>query len=487
MYNSEDKLLQNKNILPVILSGGKGTRLWPLSRTSLPKQYLNIDKDSEYSLLQDTFLRLKGLKNLINPLIICNEEQRFIVAEQFRAINEEPLNILLEPFGRNTAPAIALAALICRADKFDPFLLILSSDHQIKNKNKFQESIKEGLYYAKKGHIVTFGIKPNSANSGYGYIESNNKISNKITASAIKRFIEKPNHKLAKEFIKDDHFLWNSGIFLFKSSTIIEQLKKYQPKLLDICEKSLQNNPKDIFFQRINNKIFEKCIDISIDKAVMEHTRIGTVIHLDAGWNDLGSWKSVWEESISDINKNTIIGNVLTKNVKNSYIRSESRLIVGIGLDEVLLIETEDALLVSKKNAIGSLKDLVNELDNQNFKEIKMNRKIHRPWGHYISLIEDTTWQVKRIEIKPKESLSLQMHKYRAEHWIVVDGCAKVEIDKKIFFLNKNESTYVPLGANHRLSNPGEAPLILIEVQSGTYLGEDDIVRFEDKYSRTTF
>ena len=484
MSNSEDKLLPKRNILPVILSGGKGTRLWPMSRASLPKQYLNLDNDSEYSLLQDTFLRLKGLKDLINPLVICNEEHRFIVAEQFRSISIKPWSILLEPFGRNTAPAIALAALICKAENFDPFLLILSSDHKIKNKKKFQESINKGLDYANKGQIVTFGIKPNSANSGYGYIESEEKISNKNIASKIKRFIEKPEKKVAQKLIKDDHFSWNSGIFLFKSSTIIEQFKKYQPVLLDICEKSLKNNSKDIFFQRINNRIFDACPNISIDKAVMECTDKGTVVSLQAGWNDLGNWEAVWEDSISDINKNTIIGNVFTKNVSNSYIRSESRLIVGIGLDDVLLIETEDALLIAKKNSINSLKDLVEELDKQNFKEIKMNRKIHRPWGHYVSLIEDKTWQVKRIEIKPNESLSLQMHKYRAEHWIVVNGTAKVEIDSKVTHLSKNQSIYVPLGSKHRLSNPGESLLTIIEVQSGDYLGEDDIVRFDDIYGR---
>lgn len=487
MSNSEYKSFKSNKILPVILSGGRGTRLWPLSRTSLPKQYLKLDKDSENSLLQDTFLRLKGLENLINPLIICNEEQRFIVAEQFRSINIKPWSILLEPCGRNTAPAIALAALICKAEEFDPFLLILSSDHKIKNENAFQKSIEKGLTYAKQGQLVTFGIKPNSPNSNYGYIESEEKISSKNFASKIKRFVEKPTHKVAKEFIKDDHFSWNSGIFLFKSSIIIEQLEKFQPGLLEICKKSLKNSPKDIFFQRINDKIFEKCQNIAIDKAVMENTEIGTVISLNAGWNDLGSWEAVWDDSISDVNKNTLIGNVFTKNVKNSYIRSESRLVVGIGLDDLLLVETEDALLVSRKNSISVLKDLIKELDKQNLKEININREIHRPWGHYVSLIEDKTWQVKRIEIKPKESLSLQMHKFRAEHWIVVYGTAKVEIDKKIFFLNKNESTYVPLGATHRLSNPGEIPTILIEVQSGTYLGEDDIIRFEDKYRRKTY
>ena len=484
MYKSEDKPFQDNDILPVILSGGSGTRLWPLSRASLPKQYLIIDKDSDNSLLQDTYLRLSGIKDLINPLIICNEKQRFIVAEQFRSINIDPSAILLEPFGRNTAPAIALASLICKSNKFDPFLLILSSDHKIKNQTNFQCSINNGLYFASKGHIVTFGIKPKSANSGYGYIESKDKIFEKEKASPIVKFIEKPNEEVARELIRDGHFSWNSGIFLSKSSTILDQLKKYQPELLEICEKSLKNTPKDIFFKRLNEDNFKNCPNIAFDKAVMECTELGFVVPMNADWNDLGSWKSVWEDSIKDINKNTIIGNVFTKNVKNSYVRSESRLIVGIGLDDILLIETDDALLVAKKNEIDSLKDLIKELDKKNLKEIKSNPKVNRPWGHYLSLIEDKTWQVKRIEIKPNECLSLQMHKYRSEHWIIVDGIAKVEIEDKIFYLNKNESTYVPLGATHRLSNPGNSTLILIEVQSGSYLGEDDIIRFEDKYNR---
>ena len=486
MLNIEDKSKLNDKVLPVILSGGIGTRLWPLSRSSLPKQYLNIDKESSSTLLQDTFLRLQGMENLIEPLIICNEEQRFIVAEQFRSINIDPWSILLEPFGRNTAPAIALAGLICMKKDFDPFLLVLPSDHKIKNKENFQQSIKKGLGFALKGQLVTFGIKPTSANSGYGYIESKEEINIQNESSDIVRFIEKPNQKTASELIKDSHFTWNSGMFLFKASAIIDQLEKFNPYLVEICKQSLQNIPDDIFFKRINNNIFEKCPNISIDKAVMERTNIGKVMALDAGWNDLGSWESVWEDSIKDVNQNTLIGNTFTKDVKNSYIRSESRLVIGIGIKDLFLVETNDAILVAKKKAIDSLKDLVKELDKKNIKEIKTNRRIHRPWGNYISLIEDKTWQVKRIEIKPKESLSLQMHKYRSEHWIVVDGYAKVEIGKKIFYLKKNESTYVPLGATHRLSNPSEHPLIIIEVQSGTYLGEDDIIRFEDKYSRKT-
>ena len=486
LSNSIDKSSLNNKILPVILSGGVGTRLWPLSRSSLPKQYLNINKESNNTLLQDTFLRLKGIKNLNEPLIICNEEQRFIVAEQFRSININPWSILLEPFGRNTAPAILLAALICIEKNFDPILLILSSDHKIKNKTSFQKSIIEGFDFAEKGQLVTFGVKPNSANTGYGYIESKEKISDKKTSSKIIRFIEKPNKKIASELIKDDRFLWNSGIFLFKASKIIEQIKKYQPKLLNICKKSLQDTPKDIFFQRLNSKIFQECPNISIDKAVMENTNIGTVINLNAGWDDLGSWESVWKNSISDKDNNTFIGNTFTKNVKNSYIRSENRLVVGVGLDNMLLVETDDAILVSNKKAISSLKDIVKELDKRNFQEIKMHNKVYRPWGYYVSLVADKTWQVKRIVLKPNERLSLQMHKYRSEHWIVVDGTAQVEINQKVFKLKKNESTYVPLGATHRLSNPGKTTLTLIEVQNGEYIGEDDIIRFDDIYGRSS-
>lgn len=482
-YSEENSVLNNE-ILPVILSGGTGTRLWPLSRASYPKQYLNIDKNSRNTLLQDTFLRLKGLENLHNPLIICNEEHRFIVAEQFRSIDIQPWSILLEPIGKNTGPAIALAALICLKEKFDPLLLVLSSDHKINNKQNLQESIKEGLFFAKNGQLVTFGVIPTSPNSGYGYIESFEEISTTVKSSDIKRFIEKPNQDIANELVKDPHFTWNSGIFLFKASTIIKELKKYQPNLVDICSDSLKKTTKDIYFQRIQNDIFRKCPNISIDKALMEKTRLGTVISLDAGWNDLGSWKTVWEDSNLDSNKNTIIGNTFIKNVKNSYLRSESRLLVGLGLRDLLIIETNDAIFVAKKDSINSLKDLIEELDKKNISEIKMNRKVHRPWGNFTSVIEGENWKVKMLEINPNSSLSLQLHHHRSEHWVVVKNTAKVEINGEITILHENESIYVPKGYKHRLSNPNKDSLILIEVQCGTYLGEDDIVRFKDKYNR---
>ncbi len=480
-----NKAKLNNKILPVILSGGTGTRLWPLSRSSLPKQYLNLNKESKNSLLQDTFLRLKGIKNLINPIVICNEDQRFIVAEQFRSILEKPWSILLEPFGKNTAPAIALAALICLENEIDPFLLILSSDHKIKNKDNFQESINEGIQFANEGKLVTFGIRPTEPNSGYGYIESQEKITSLKKASNIKRFIEKPNKEKAEEFLKNGHYTWNSGIFLFKSEAIIRELKRHQPDLLDICKNSLKKNSQDFDFRRVNESYFKKSPDISIDKAVMEKTNNGKVIFLDAGWNDLGSWRSVWEDSDKDSNSNTLIGKTIIKNVSNSYIRSESKLVVGIGLRDILLIDTDDALLVSQKKSINYLKDLVKELDKKNFEEVKMNKKVHRPWGNYISLTKGKTWQVKMLEINPNSSLSLQKHYHRSEHWVVVRNTAKVEIEGNISFLKENESIYVPKGDKHRLSNPNLDPLIIIEVQCGNYLGEDDIVRFKDNYNRS--
>lgn len=486
MFKIKKNKFSNNLIYPVVLSGGSGTRLWPLSRSSFPKQYLSLDTSSEYTLLQETYLRLKGIENLQNPIIICNEEQRFIVAEQMRSINVKPESILLEPYQRNTASAITLAALIGIQEKNDPLLLILASDHKIDKNNKFREAIEEGIVFANNGRLVTFGIVPNSSETGFGYIESIDEFSKDIKSSNIRRFIEKPNKKTANKLIRDKHFTWNSGIFLFRASSIISELKKYQPQILEICQESLKKSTKDLFFRRIDGDIFKNSPNISIDVAVMEKTQFGTVLPLDVGWNDLGSWKSVWENSNKDLNDNTIQGKIFIKDVKNSYLRSESRLLVGLGLNDIAVIETEDAILIANKNSIDSLKDVVKDLDKKNLQEIKTNNKVHRPWGHYVSLIEEEKWKAKKIEIKPKESISLQMHNYRSEYWVIVSGTAKVQINNKTFILNKNESTYVPLGAKHRLSNPYNTPLIIVEVQSGTYLGEDDIVRFEDKYKRNT-
>ena len=478
------KINLNPNIIPVILSGGSGTRLWPLSRASYPKQYLKLSEKNNFSLLQNTFLRLRGIENLCEPIIISNEEQRFIVAEQMRGIGIKPNSIMLEPISRNTAPAIALAALKALKNDEDPLLLILSSDHKIDDEEKFREVIKNGLIHANNGRIVTFGIIPNKPETGFGYIESFDKLSNQNKSSKIKKFIEKPDYKLAKTMLRNNHYVWNSGIFLFRASTIINELKKFAPKILHICNESINGGEEDLDFFRISKDLFKDCPDIPIDIAVMEKTSLGSVLALDAGWDDIGNWKSVWANATKDNLGNTLKGKTIIKDTKNCYIRSEERLIVGIDLNNLIVIETNDAILVSQKDSTQKVKEIVKELNNSQFTEGKQHKKIFRPWGSFTSIERGSTWQVKRLEIKPNSSISLQMHKQRSEHWIIVDGKAKVEIDNEISILNSNESTYIPLGSRHRISNPGEKLLILIEVQSGNYLGEDDIIRYEDIYGR---
>ena len=474
----------NTEILPVILSGGRGTRLWPLSRSSYPKQYLAMDKSNKYTLLQQTVLRLNGIKNIQSPLIVCNEEQRFVVAEQMRSINIIPESILLEPFGKNTAPAIALTALMSTKENNDPILLILPSDHKIEDINTFQKKISEGIELAKRGNLITFGIVPKSSETQYGYIESKEEICKTNKSSEIVNFIEKPNKVIADQLFRNKKYTWNSGIFIFKASTILNELNKFVPKVVENCIKSLKGIEKDLNFQRINHNSFKDCPDIAIDIAVMEKTKAGKVLSLEAGWHDLGSWESVWEHSKKDINKNTLIGNVVAKDVENSYLRSENRLLVGFGLNDLCVVETSDSVLIASKESLKSMKQLISELEDQNLEELRSNKKVHRPWGHYTCIMQGETWLVKKLVINPMESLSLQMHKHRSENWVIVKGVAKVEIENNISFLNVNESTYVPIGAKHRLSNPHKEKLILIEVQSGTYLGEDDIIRFEDKYRR---
>ena len=476
--------LSKRNLIPIILSGGVGSRLWPLSRSAFPKQYLRLDEETKNTLLQETYIRLKGLKNLNNPIIVCNEEQRFIAAEQMRQIKVEPIKILLEPFGRNTAPAITLAALIASEIENDPILLILSADHKIKNKDSFKKAIEEGVIFAENGRLVAFGIQPNTPETGYGYIESEKEISDKSRFSNIKRFIEKPTKDIAEKFIKNKYFSWNSGIFLFKASTILNELLKYEPDIFDICKKSLKNSSLDLNFRRIDKTFFNSCPNKSIDVAVMEKTNLGTVVKLDAGWDDLGSWKSIWENSKKDQHQNSLKGKTFIKDVKNSYLRSENRLLVGFGLENLVIVETDDTVLVANKDSLNSMKDLIVELERENFEEIKINKRVHRPWGHFTSLIKEENWQVKRLIINSGESLSLQKHNFRAENWIVLKGIAKVELDEKIYFLNPNESIYIPKGAKHRLSNTHKKTLEIIEVQIGSYLGEDDIIRFKDKYKR---
>ena len=472
-------------IIPVILCGGTGSRLWPLSRQSYPKQFLSINSKANKSLLQSTQERIKNINGLKDPILICNEEHRFLVAEQMREINIKPNSILLEPIGRNTAPAIVLAALKAIEIEKDPILLVLSSDHFIGNQSQFIKVINEGIQYAERERLVTFGVIPDSPDTGYGYIKSELPLDgSKVYGSNIESFIEKPDLETAKELIKDKRYTWNSGMFIFKANSILKEIKNHAPIILKYCKDALEESLFDLDFQRLKKEAFKKCPNISIDVAVMEKTNIGTVLPLKAKWTDIGSWDSVWKISNKDINNNFIKGKVLAKDTTNCYLRSEKRLITTIGIKDLIIIETSDAILVAEKSKSQEVKNVVNLLKQQGISEGQEHKKIYRPWGFYESIIDEERWQVKIINVKPGEKLSLQKHHHRSEHWIVVSGTANVEIDGKQTTLHENQSSYIPIGSKHRLSNPGKIMLKLIEVQSGSYLGEDDIQRFEDNYGR---
>ncbi len=472
-------------IIPVILCGGSGTRLWPLSRTSFPKQFLNLNENSKNTLLQETFERLNGLKDLAAPLIICNEEHRFIVAEQMREKNIKPKSIVLEPLGRNTAPAITIAALNALKSDEDPNLLILSADHFIQNKNKFIEIIKTGVEYSKKGKIVTFGVPPIRPETGYGYIETETEFNtDPVKGIRIKKFVEKPIEDIAKNMISTKRFLWNSGIFLSKASVLINEIKRLCPDIYSQCKDALKGSKRDLNFIRVNKKSFLKCRNIPFDIAVMEKTNLGLVIPMEIGWSDLGTWNSLWRESSKDDNGNVKAGNIILDKSENCILKSNNRLVVGLGLKDLIVVETNDALLVANRKNDQDLKNLVSILKEKNASEVNFHEKVFRPWGNYLPIENGINWKVKRIEVKPNCALSLQMHKYRAEHWVVVSGEAFVEIDNKESNLAENQSTFIPLGSKHRLSNKTSRTLVIIEVQSGSYLGEDDIIRFEDNYGR---
>ncbi|MDC2991015.1 mannose-1-phosphate guanylyltransferase/mannose-6-phosphate isomerase [Prochlorococcus sp. AH-736-F23] len=472
-------------IIPLILCGGKGTRLWPLSRETYPKQFIALHGDSDRSLLQQTQERISDLEGIENPIIVCNEEHRFLVAEQMRNINITPKAIILETEGRNTAPAITLGAIRAYEEDKNSLLLVLSADHIIKDVSIFKKVLKEGFKNAQEGNLVTFGIIPNRPETGYGYIESLLPLDKEIIkGSRIKKFIEKPNIELAKKFISNAHYSWNSGMFIFKSKSILEELKLYSPKVFRQCQKAMENSTKDLDFIRIEKNSFIKAPNIPIDIAVMENTTKGVVLPLDAGWSDVGSWKSLWDSEKKDQYGNVIKGKVLDEKSENCYLHSENRLLVSIGLKNLIVVETPDVTLVAQKDLSDKLKSVVEKIKERGLKEGATHKKIYRPWGTYTSLIEGNEWLVKRIEVNPYAKLSLQMHKFRAEHWIVVSGKACVEIDNKSFTLKENQSTYIPLGSKHRLSNPYQSLLTIIEIQSGEYIGEDDIIRFKDNYGR---
>ena len=485
MEDTKENIISKTDIVPVILAGGRGTRLWPLSRECYPKQFQKLNQDNDFTLLQNTYLRLKGIKNLTEPIIICNNEYRFIVAEQMREIKVKPKSIILEPVSRNTAPAIALAALKSKKlNRKDSLLLILSADHIIDDSNSLKSAILDAYKYAEEGRLITFGVTPYYPETGYGYIEACEKLSNTNKKSNIRKFIEKPNKELAEKLIKNKLYSWNSGIFLFKSSSIIKEINLHNPKLLNLCKESIEEEINDLDFQRIKEDSFKRCPDLSIDTAVMEKTKIGTVFLLNSGWSDIGNWKTIWEKSKKDKFGNSLSGRTLIRDSNNCYLRSENRLTVGLGLENIAIIETRDAILVADMNHVQNVKNLVNDLDKKNYQESKIHSITYRPWGNFITIEENENWKVKKIEINPGSRISLQLHKYRSEHWIVVSGIANVEIDDKLSEIKKNESIYVPKGCKHRLSNLNQVPLIIIEIQSGSYLGEDDIIRFKDMYGR---
>ena len=474
------------SLIPVILCGGTGTRLWPLSRASYPKQYWALSGDGESTLLQQTQQRLNGLDGLGSPLLICNEDHRFIVAEQMRQIDVEPNAILLEPMGRNTAPAVTVAALQATADGADPLLLVLAADHVIRDASHFRAVVEAGRRPAEEGRLVTFGIVPTAPETGYGYIEAAQPFSGgPLQDVPIARFVEKPDRATAETFLSTGRFTWNSGMFLFRASAMLAELERLSPEVVSCCRAALEQDTADLDFLRLEREAFAKCPNIAIDVAVMEKTELGTVLPLDAGWSDVGSWSALWETSDRDGNGNVLQGRVISEGSRNCYLRSEHRLVVGLGVENLVVVETDDAVLIADRARAQEIKKVVKQLETDGSPEGKAHRKIYRPWGHYTSVVESSRWQVKRISVKPGASLSLQMHHHRAEHWVVVRGTAVVERDGEQQLLGENQSTYIPLGCRHRLSNPGKIPVELIEVQSGTYLGEDDIVRFEDRYGRS--
>ncbi len=478
--------ITNNSIIPVILSGGSGTRLWPLSRESYPKQFLALDSRTNKTLLQKTYEKLLGLEGLDTPILICNEDHRFIVAEQFREINTDPKAIILEPIGRNTAPAIAVAALHAISSGKDPLLLILAADHLIENIVEFQKVIQAAKTYANQGRLVTFGIVPTSAETGYGYIEAKEIPDKKdqIVGLEINKFIEKPHIDIAEKLIKDSRYTWNSGMFLFKASSIISELEKFSPEIIKYSKIAIEKDIEDLDFLRLEEKSFKKCPKISLDIAVMEKTKLGTVLPLNVGWSDIGSWKSLWDISQKNNDGNYIDGRVIAEESKKCYFKSDQRLILGIGLENLIVVDTNDAILVASQDQSQNIGKIIKSLSSKDFPEVTTHRKIFRPWGNYTTIVEGNRWLVKLIEVKPNASLSLQMHHHRAEHWVVVSGTALIEKNGEKQLLSENESTFIPLGCKHRLSNPGKMKLELIEVQSGTYLDEEDIIRFEDSYGR---
>lgn len=471
-------------IIPVILAGGSGTRLWPMSRELYPKQLLPLA--GELSMLQETVKRLQGLNEPLNTIIVCTENHRFMVAEQLRELDKSA-SILIEPMGRDTAPAVAVAALEALecSSEGDPILLVLPADHVIGNEKAFHKVVEEGANHAQKGNLITFGIIPDGPETGYGYIKKGSPFSanNDVAAYEVERFVEKPDFQTAQQYVASGD-LWNSGMFMFKASRYLEELEKFAPEMLEHAQEAYHKKTTDLDFVRLEKEAFVQCPSNSIDYAVMEKTSNAVVIPLDCKWSDVGSWSALWEIGNRDENGNVLHGNVMTQEVHNCYVNASDRLVAVVGVDDHVVVETSDAVLVAHRNKAQDVKGIVERLKADNRDEATVHRRVYRPWGSYECVDCSERFQVKRIVVNPGARLSLQMHYHRAEHWVVVKGTAHVTNGDEKIMLSENQSTYIPIGVKHRLENPGNIPLEIIEVQSGSYLGEDDIERFDDVYGR---
>ncbi len=480
-------------LIPVILSGGSGTRLWPLSRESYPKQFLSLFNDR--SLFQNTVRRVSKLPGATAPLVVCSEQHRFIVAEQLVAMDVEPLSILLEPEGRNTAPAVLAAALFStmfrdngRADDAldilsgDAVLLVLPSDHLLKESVAFYRALKEGMRLAAEGHLVTFGMTPRGPETGFGYVVAGESLG-EGDGRQVRRFVEKPDRATAERLLADGECYWNSGMFMFRASAIMAEANRHVPRMLQCCRRALAQNRSESRFVRLDPASFARCENTSLDYAIMEKSERVVVVPCESPWTDLGSWEALWALQC-DKQGNRFQGDTVDHDSRGCYVRAEHRLVATLGLKDVVVVETEDAVLVADRHRVQEIKQVVGQLKARRRREAHTHNHVLRPWGAYRSIQNDDRFQVKRITVKPGAKLSLQMHHHRAEHWIVVRGTARVTCGDRVFILSENESTYIPLGVKHRLENPGRIPLELIEIQTGSYLEEDDIVRFDDVYGR---
>lgn len=470
-------------ITPVVLSGGSGTRLWPMSRALFPKQFLPLV--GQEGLLVETVRRLSGAPRFTPPIVICNEDHRFIVAEQLRTANLPPMKILLEPVGRSTAPAAAMAALIVAAERPDGLLLVAASDHAIRDVEAWRSAIDRAAVAARAGYLVTFGIEPTAPDTGYGYIRAGETLP-MDGVMAVAQFVEKPNLETAQSYLADGGYYWNCGCFLFRADCLLAEMERYQPAMLAACKAALAAAQIDLDFVRLDRETFEACPSDSIDYAIMERTDAAAMAPVDMGWSDVGSWDSLWEVGAKDATGNVTVGDVIAVDVKDSYLRSEeSQLLSAVGVENLVVVVTADAVFVSTRDRASEVRLIVERLKQAGRPEATAHTRVYRPWGWYESIDGGDRFQVKRIMVKPGGRLSAQMHHHRAEHWVVVNGTARVTRGEEVTLLHENQSIYIPLGAVHRLENPGKLPLNLIEVQSGSYLGEDDIVRFQDDYGRS--